>query len=115
MVNRAGLPLHSGCSSIITYDTGDIRTLSSQPCLCGRGLKLIKNLGGRNRDYIILSDGWHIHGAFYNHLNSIYEANWLIRYHIKQISSTNIIFQCLVNRTVTTYELNNIESEIEKS
>lgn len=106
--------LNNKCFPIIRYDTGDVGSLSSDPCSCGSGLILIKNLGGRSRDYIILPDERHIHGAFFNHLSSIYNAKWLDRYHIKQVSKDKIFFQCLVNRNVGQSELNIIKEEIEK-
>ena len=106
--------LNNKCFPVIRYDTGDVGSLSSEICSCGRGTKLIKNLGGRSRDYIILPDGKHIHGAFFNHLSSIYSAQWLDRYHIKQVAEDNIIFECLANREVKSSELNLIKSEIEK-
>ena len=73
---------------------------------------LIKNLGGRSRDYIVLSDGRHIHGAFFNHLESMYAADWLQRYHIVQHSKTQLTIQCLVNRPPSIGELNAIIKEI---
>lgn len=105
--------LNNKCFPMIRYDTGDIGSISYEKCSCGRGLILIKNLGGRSRDYIILPDGRHIHGAFFNHLDSIYKADWLDRYHIKQKSKDLIIFQCIVNRDVSSEELNKIKKEIE--
>ncbi len=106
--------LNNKCFPIIRYDTGDIGSISIGKCSCGRGLTLIKNLGGRSRDYIILNDGRHIHGAFFNHLSSIYSADWLDRFHIKQDTKDSIVFQCLTNREVRSSELNQIKSEIEK-
>jgi len=106
--------LNNLCFPIIRYDTGDIGSISKENCKCGRGYIKIKNLGGRSRDYIVLKDGRHIHGAFFNHLSSIYTADWLDRYHIKQISLDKIIFQCLVNRKVNKDDLEKIKLEILK-
>ena len=104
--------LNSHCFPLIRYDNGDIAALSNEKCKCGRGLQKLKNLGGRSRDFIILKNGRHIHGAFFNHLNSIYKANWLYRYHVIQKDYDELIFQCMVNREPTIKELNEIKKEI---
>ncbi len=104
--------LNSECFPLIRYDTGDIAAITDEVCKCGRSQMKIVNLGGRSRDYIILKDGRHIHGAFFNHLKSIYEANWLDRYHIIQKSPDELIFQCLVNGKPTNKELEEIKKEI---
>ncbi len=104
--------LNSNCFPIIRYDNGDIAALSNAKCECGRGLQKLNNLGGRSRDFIILKNGRHIHGAFFNHLNSIYKAKWLYRYHVIQKNYDELILQCMVNRKPTSRELNEIKKEI---
>jgi phenylacetate-CoA ligase len=42
---------------IIRYRTGDIVTLSSAPCPCGRMLSSVKVSGGRAADFVVTSDG----------------------------------------------------------
>jgi phenylacetate-CoA ligase len=46
----------------IRYRTGDIGTLSSEPCSCGRGLPLLKDIQGRSTDFVIAADGTVMHG-----------------------------------------------------
>ncbi len=46
----------------IRYRTGDIGTLSSEKCSCGRGLPLLKEIQGRSTDFIIAADGTVMHG-----------------------------------------------------
>jgi len=104
--------LNSQCFPLIRYDNGDLAALTKEKCKCGRELLKINNLGGRSRDYVILKDGRHIHGAFFNHLKSVYSAEWLNRYHIIQKSNDELIFQCLVNRTPSENELKEIKNEI---
>ncbi len=104
--------LNSNCFPIIRYDNGDIAATSFYQCKCGRGLQKLTNLGGRSRDFIILKNGRHIHGAFFNHLNSIYKANWLFRYHVIQKNYDELIFQCMVNRMPTSKEIDQIKNEI---
>ena len=115
-VNKQGnvivTSLNSHCFPLIRYDNGDIAALNEEKCGCGRGLIKLNNLGGRSRDYIILKNGRNIHGAFFNHLKSIYEAEWLYRYQIIQKSRDELIFQCLVNKSPSEKELAEIKREI---
>lgn len=46
----------------IRYRTGDVGVLSEQPCSCGRGLPLLKEIQGRTTDFIIAQDGTVMHG-----------------------------------------------------
>ncbi|MBZ9611727.1 phenylacetate--CoA ligase family protein [Rheinheimera maricola] len=46
----------------IRYRTGDIATVSEQPCSCGRGLPLLESIEGRSTDFVVASDGTMMHG-----------------------------------------------------
>lgn len=46
----------------IRYRTGDIGILDDEVCACGRGLPLIKEIQGRNTDFIVARDGTVMHG-----------------------------------------------------
>ena len=46
----------------IRYRTGDIGTLGNEPCACGRGLPLLREIQGRSTDFVIASDGTVMHG-----------------------------------------------------
>ncbi len=46
----------------VRYPTGDIGTLSSESCSCGRGLPLLKEIQGRTTDFVIAKDGTILHG-----------------------------------------------------
>lgn len=54
--------LATGDFPFIRYRTGDIGVLDSEPCLCGRGLPLLKEIQGRSTDFVIAADGTVIHG-----------------------------------------------------
>ena len=42
---------------VIRYRTGDMVTLSDEPCPCGRALSRVKVSGGRIADFVIVADG----------------------------------------------------------
>jgi phenylacetate-CoA ligase len=46
----------------IRYRTGDIGVLDSQPCACGRGLPLLREIQGRSTDFLVAQDGTVMHG-----------------------------------------------------
>ena len=46
----------------IRYRTGDIGTLSSGSCTCGRGLPLLDRIEGRSTDFVVAADGTVMHG-----------------------------------------------------
>ena len=46
----------------VRYRTGDIGVLDDQPCRCGRGLPLLRELQGRSTDFVIAADGTVMHG-----------------------------------------------------
>lgn len=54
--------LATGDFPFIRYRTGDIGVLDSEPCSCGRGLPLLKEIQGRSTDFIVAADGTVIHG-----------------------------------------------------
>lgn len=46
----------------IRYRTGDIGVLDDQPCACGRGLPVLKEIQGRTTDFVVAQDGTVMHG-----------------------------------------------------
>jgi len=95
--NIISTPLFNYAFPLIKYNTGDVGKIENKLCNCGRGLERISELGGRIRDFVILEDGRYIHGAFFNHLNVFYDANWIKQYQIvqEQIEEITIKFTCI--------------------
>jgi phenylacetate-CoA ligase len=54
--------LATGDFPFIRYRTGDVAVLDDQPCACGRGLPLIKEIQGRTTDFVVTQDGTVMHG-----------------------------------------------------
>lgn len=46
----------------VRYRTGDIGVLGEEPCPCGRGLPLLKEIQGRATDFVVAADGTVMHG-----------------------------------------------------
>ena len=60
-LNNYSLPL-------IRYNLKDIAEVTDQKCSCGRGLPLIKQITGRDRDVLIAPSGKKVHGAYLNQI-----------------------------------------------
>jgi phenylacetate-CoA ligase len=52
----------------IRYDTGDIGNITNDPCPCGRGSKLLKEVIGREQEILKTPEGTYIHGEFFSHI-----------------------------------------------
>jgi len=46
----------------IRYATGDMGAIDPRPCVCGRGLPLLKQVEGRATDFVVARDGTIMHG-----------------------------------------------------
>ena len=46
----------------IRYRTGDVAVLGNEPCACGRGLPMLKEIQGRATDFVVAADGTVMHG-----------------------------------------------------
>lgn len=53
--------LATGDFPFIRYRTGDIGALDTALCCCGRGLPLLKEIQGRNTDFLVTEDGAALH------------------------------------------------------
>ncbi|GAB3100055.1 phenylacetate--CoA ligase family protein [Aestuariicella hydrocarbonica] len=52
----------------IRYRTGDMGCISNEPCPCGRGLPVLKDVLGRANDFLVSSDGKKFHGSSFTYV-----------------------------------------------
>ncbi|HKO87449.1 MAG TPA: AMP-binding protein [Burkholderiales bacterium] len=75
IVDQQGAPLPAGEAGeivvthlatqefpFIRYRTGDIASLDTNNCACGRGLPVLKEIQGRSTDFVVAADGTVMHG-----------------------------------------------------
>ncbi|QPF73697.1 phenylacetate--CoA ligase family protein [Roseateles sp. DAIF2] len=75
LVDRDGRPVPAGQAGeivvthlatrdfpFVRYRTGDIAVLDTAACPCGRGLPMLKEIQGRNTDFVVAADGTVMHG-----------------------------------------------------
>lgn len=60
--------LHNFAMPFVRYRNGDVATLSSELCACGRALPLLMSIEGREVDLIHTADGRILSGLFFPHL-----------------------------------------------
>lgn len=55
---------HLGTSDFpfLRYRTGDVGALDPEPCSCGRGLPVLREVQGRTSDFVVAADGTVMHG-----------------------------------------------------
>ncbi len=83
---------------LLRYRTGDVGALERTPCACGRGLQRIVSLQGRERDFVLTPAGRKVHGAFFNHFDPFYTADWLERFQVYQPDRQTLILRLQVQR-----------------
>lgn len=52
----------------VRYDTGDIGYKLSDRCSCGREYPLLREIVGRQQEFVVTPEGKRVHGEFFSHL-----------------------------------------------
>lgn len=76
LINRA--------SVLLNYELGDLGTLATAPCPCGRNLPVLARLDGRNDDLVRLADGGLLHASLL--LAHVYPVPGVARFQLTQNS-----------------------------
>lgn len=66
----------------IRYKVGDIATVELNPCKCGRGLPLLKNIRGRSNDFVTTKGGLKVHWGYFAYL--FREIDWISQFYVVQ-------------------------------
>jgi phenylacetate-CoA ligase len=127
VVDDAGTPLPPGQSGrvvvtnlvnyampFIRYDTGDLAVFADATCPCNRGLLKLREIMGRTRDFVRTLDGRLLHGAFFNHLDALYEADWIERWQVHQNRADHVCLKVIPTREPTKEELSIVLRALEK-
>jgi phenylacetate-CoA ligase len=102
-------PLHNFATILIRYELGDYAEVG-EPCLCGRGLPVIRHIAGRVRNLLTLPDGrkvWpRLKTTAYGEVAPVHQLQ------LVQTSLTHIEARFAVDRPVTTEEQNRLREAI---
>jgi phenylacetate-CoA ligase len=80
----------------IRYENGDLGTILSSRCDCGRPSKILGDIQGRSKDTIFLKDGRAVHGVFFTdimHEMNFLERDEVIRFQVYQCEKGKIEFR----------------------
>ena len=91
--------LDSFAFPIIRYRTGDIGSLDSSPCPCGRALPKLRNVEGRRTDFLVTADGRALHA-----LSAIYivrDLPMVREFRIIQHEINRVEIQLVTDRSMT--------------
>ncbi|ODV05758.1 MAG: capsule biosynthesis protein CapK, partial [Rubrivivax sp. SCN 70-15] len=69
---------------LVRYRTGDMGVLGLEPCHCGRGLPVLKEVQGRTTDFIVAADGTVMHGLAL--IYTLRDLPGVERFRIEQLS-----------------------------
>lgn len=89
--------LHSFDMPLVRYRIGDKAKWRKEPCKCGRGLKLIEDVIGRETDVIVLPNGKEYSSANLNYVPSnLKNVGNLAEYQLFQTSKTEILLKVVL-------------------
>lgn len=97
----------------LRYRMGDIGTLSSDVCACGRGLPILGSVEGRVSDFLIATDGTKIHGEYFTHL--FYGVPGIRQFQLVQESHTEVRLRLVAAKNLPDKFLVNIVAAIEEA
>jgi phenylacetate-CoA ligase len=94
--------LFSFAMPIIRYKVGDVATMSSTTCSCGRGLPLVASVQGRVSGFLIGSGGRRVHGEFFSHI--FWETPWVREFQVIQEKLGEIIVNIVPQETPPKFD-----------
>lgn len=83
--------LNNHAFPFIKYRIGDLGSIAVERCECGRHLPILHDLRGRTTDFILTTDGRHIHGEWFTHL--FYDVAGVALFTFRQIAKQDYIFE----------------------
>ncbi len=96
----------------VRYKTGDIGVLDNQPCRCGRGLPLLKEIQGRSTDFIVAEDGTVMHGLALIYV--LRDLPGVAEFKITQHSRNQVTVQLVVTESFTNEAKAKIITEFQR-
>lgn len=83
---------------LLNYELGDLVTLSTEPCPCGRTLPVIETLDGRSEDLILRPGGELAHESVI--LSQLYDAPGLLLLQLEQLAMQEFVLRVVSRRDV---------------
>lgn len=108
--------LHNYALPFIRYDTGDVGYFHDENCACGRKYRLLKEVIGREKEFLITPTGKYVHGAaFYNTvLSEIQNINDILEFQVIQETMDDICINLVCIDSFNLKELDKISEAIRR-
>lgn len=94
----------------IRYEIGDIGIMAHNECACGRSFPLLKEVTGRESDFIQTKDGKYIHGEFFTHL--FYGVERVVKFQVHQKDLRSLLIHIVKDGPIEPIILDNILKKI---
>lgn len=104
--------LHNDGTVFLRYFIGDVGTLSSRKCGCGRALPLLESIQGRTLDTLRLANGRNVTGLFFHHI--LKDIPEVVSYQVKQLSTSSVEVRAVLSQEVSANSQALFDSEMKK-
>lgn len=102
--------LHNFSMPLIRYEIGDTGAMSSEHCVCGSLLPILKQLTGRITDHFRLQNGDQVHGEFFTHL--FYFRDWVNQFQVEQVDYDHLRISIVCGAKVKDSDVASINASI---
>lgn len=104
--------LHNYAMPFIRYFTGDEGHLLTEPCTCGRGSLLLKEVLGRQQEMLSTPGGQFVHGEFISHM--MWEIPNVKEFQVIQDRIDHMVFRLVVEEGFNEGHLDQIRDIVNK-
>jgi phenylacetate-CoA ligase len=95
-------PLHNFAMPLLRYEIGDLATVGSGPCGCGRLLPVLDAIPGRARDLLMLPSG-ELRPPYYGH-RAVMQVGAILQHQVVQTAPEQVCFRLVVARPLSAAE-----------
>jgi phenylacetate-CoA ligase len=95
----------------IRYKNDDMAIMDPEPCPCGRGLPVFKEIVGRIMDFLVSTEGKYIHSGY---LMLVFNTRpEVVRFQAYQRNKRHLDIQLVCKETVTAAWIDEVKAEIQ--
>jgi phenylacetate-CoA ligase len=98
---------------LLRYEIGDLATVATAPCVCGRTLPTLSDIPGRARDLMVLPSG-HRRPPYYGH-KAIALIHAIVQHQVVQIAADRVEIRLVLRQALTPLEESQIISAAEQA
>lgn len=99
--------MHNYAMPFIRYEVGDLGALAEKPCICGRGLPLLKSIEGRTTDIIRLSNGISLAGPA---ITLIFKDSNVKQYQLRRVAGDELLIKIVKEKNYSEKDTEHIMS-----